>query len=135
MEWKERHENNVKESFESPVYDNSQELAQDIKRILIQNKNTWQRYGPESIEAQNNPLSNLHEVWSLRKLDTIVPNNRKIINIIKNNQSAIDIKDLDVCTNFIEHAEGFEMNCYSRTEGVPRFPKEFEDMVNHYAGI
>jgi len=40
MEWKERHENNVKESFESPVYDNSQELAQDIKRILIQNKST-----------------------------------------------------------------------------------------------
>ena len=77
-------------------------------------------------------MSNLVEIWNLRKLDTIVPNNRKIINIIESNIELIDIGEIESCYGFIEHAEGFERNCYERTEGVLRFPKDFEEVVNKY---
>jgi len=131
--WKQRHEERVRQSFLSPRYSDRTQLAGAIKRLLIKNKATWQQYGPESEEAKRNPLSNSHEVWELRKLDTIVPNNRKIIRIVEQNQDLFEVNDFQSCMQFVQHAEGFERNCYVRTEGVPRFPKAFEEVIDRYA--
>lgn len=79
-------------------------MADAIKRLLIRNKRVWQDYGPESEEAKRNPLSNMAELWNLRKLDTIVPNNRTIAKIIRENEDLIDVVDLDACYQFVEHA-------------------------------
>lgn len=134
-EWKREHEERVRNSFLSPRYPDRRSLASIIKRLLIENRAVWQQYGPESIEARRNPLSNLAEVWQLRKLDTIVPNNRRIIRLLEQNQDYIDIADYPYCAAFIQHAEGFERNCYVRTEGVPRFPIEFERIIDQYVGF
>jgi len=134
-DWKRAHEERVRTSFASPRHPNLRSLASAIKRLLVENKATWQQYGPESPEAERNPLSNLAELWQLRKLDTIVPNNRRIINLIAQNRELIDIDDYLDCAKFVEHAEGFERSCYARTEGVPRFPQGFETVVDRYAGI
>jgi len=134
-EWKHAHEEQVKNSFRSPHFANCEDFAIAVKRLLAKNKSTWSRYGPESNEAIQNPLSNLHEIWTLRKLETIVPNNRRIVQMIERNQELIDIKDYSACAKFVEHAEGFERNCYVRTEGVPRFPIDFERMIDRYAQI
>ena len=134
-EWKTLHENRVRKSFLSPRYTDRTQLTLAIKRLLIKNKSTWQQYGPESEEAVRNPLSNLYEIWELRKLDTIVPNNRRIVRMIEQNQDLFDIHDYYACAQFVEHAEGFERNCYVRTEGVPRFSSEFERVIDRYAGI
>ena len=128
--WKSEHEQNVANSFVSPNFSSIKELAVAIKRILIQNHSIWRSSGPESDEAKANPMSNLVEVWNLRKLGTIVPNNRKIINIINQNNGLFELNDLHACYEFVEHAEGFERNCYDRTEGVLRFPKGFEEVIN-----
>lgn len=135
IRWKTDHEQRVRNSFLSPRFSRREELAVAIKRLLISNKGTWQHYGPDSEEATRNPLSNMHTVWELRKLDTIVPNNRRIIRMIETNKELFDIKDYEICAQFVEHAEGFERNCYSRTEGVPRFPVDFEMVINRYARI
>lgn len=134
-EWKQSHEERVRNSFLSPRYPDRYSLGSAIKRLLIENKAAWRQYGPESAEAQRNPMSSLAEVWQLRKLDTIVPNNRRIICLIEQNKEQIDINDYPHCVTFVEHAEGFERNCYVRSEGVPRFPIEFERLVDQYAGI
>ena len=134
LEWKERHEERVRQSFLSPRFTDRTELATAIKTLLIENKVIWQQYGPESEEAQRNPLSNLHKVWTLRKLSTIVPNNRKIILIIQHNKDLFRINDLEPCIQFIEHAEGFERNCFMRTEGIHRFPQAFQEVIDRYVG-
>lgn len=134
-EWKRAHEQQVKDSFRSPRFSNRKDLAMAIKRLLVKSKSAWAQYGPESNEAARNPLSNLHEIWTLRKLDTVVPNNRRIVQMIEFNQELIDINDYSVAAKFVEHAEGFERNCYVRTEGVPRFPIDFEGLIDRYAGI
>jgi hypothetical protein len=100
--------------------------------LLIENNSIWKQFGPESIEAKSNPLSNLKNLWDLRKLDTIVPNNSRIISILRGNRKLFDPEEYEICVQFIGHANAFELNCYKRTEGVPQFPEEFEELVNNY---
>ena len=90
LRWKELHEQNIANSFVSEKYETKQALADTVKRLLIQNYRIWKSCGPESDEAKRNPMSNLVEIWNFRKLDTIVPNNRRIINIINTNSELIE---------------------------------------------
>jgi len=133
--WKKAHEEHVNNSFLSLRYSDRLQLAVAIKRLLLKNKSAWEQYGPGSEEAKKNPLSDMHEIWTLRKLDTIVRNNRQIVLMIEQNKDYFEIADYKTCAHFIEHAEGFERNCYVRTEGVPRFPIDFEMMIDRYVGI
>lgn len=130
--WKSEHENEVANSLKSPHFDSKKLFADYVDRLLIENKSCWSQYGPESAEANENPLSNLSQIWQLRKLALVVPNNRRIINAIRMNWSIIERPDAAIFSRFIEHAEGFERNCYYRTEGVARFPVEFAEVVERY---
>jgi len=133
--WKLKHEERIRNFFVSPTFADRYSLGSTIKRLLIENKATWQHYGPESSEAQTNPLSNLAEIWQFQKLATIVPNNRRIILLIEQNKDQIEINDYIHCVAFVEHAKGFERSCYIRTEGVPLFPVTFERLVDRYARL
>jgi len=130
--WKTQHEAEVNAAFRSPVFSSRREMAAHIKRLLIENATAWRTYGPDSVAAKTNPLCNLHLVWTLRKLDTIVPNNRRISDAIRRNASLFDTAGYEAACLFVEHAEGFERNCYERTEGVPRFPAKFEEAIDLY---
>jgi hypothetical protein len=65
-------------------------------------------------------------------LGTIVPNNRKIVDAIQRNSALVESQPYAACRMFVEHAEGFERSCYGRTESVPRFPKEFGEVIDGY---
>lgn len=132
LDWKHQHEAKVSAAFASPTFTAPREIANYILKLLIENRIVWKTYGPESIEAQANPISNLANLWPLRKLDTIVPNNRKIIEAIWGNSHLFDTQAYESACAFVEHAEGFEHNCYERTEAVSRFPQQFEIMVKSY---
>lgn len=132
FEWKNNHEANVKRSLESPLFKNTEEVFRYIGKLLIENKSIWFRYGPESIEANSNPFSSLARIWVLRKQDTIVPNNEKIVNCIYANKSLLDNKEYRIACEFIEHAVGFKIRCRRPVEGIPRFPKKFEKLVIGY---
>jgi hypothetical protein len=133
LDWKAKHEARVRTALASPAFATMKELATWIQRLLIENRAVWKTYGPESLAAQSNPVSNLSEVWVLRKLSTVVPNNRKIINAIKKHADLFQPAEYETACTFIEHAEGFEASCYERREGVPRFPTEFEMTISRYA--
>ena len=130
LKWKKDHEAEMYRTFESPIYNDKRELCQAIKRLLIENYQIWLDYGPESEVAQKDPYSNVADVWTLRKLATIVPNNRKIINLVSKNATLFDLDEYRCCRMFIEHAEGFENSCYWRRDSVPRFPKEFQEVID-----
>ena len=109
--------------------------AEHIKRLLIENKILWQTLGPDSLTAAVNPLSNAVTLWTLRKLDTIVPNNRRIVDTVRRNKNFFDAVSYSKACAFIVHADAFERNCYNRTEDVPRFPREFEEVMTSYAKL
>jgi hypothetical protein len=131
--WKQKHELRVDDALKAPTFHGKADLFKYISYLLIENHSAWQNYGPDSNEAKQNPLSSLFPVWTLRKLSLIVPNNRRIINAIVNNRQLLNNQDYSTCREFIEHAEGFEQNCYERREGVPQFPINFRNIVEQYA--
>ncbi|MFZ0817336.1 MAG: HNH endonuclease signature motif containing protein [Candidatus Sulfotelmatobacter sp.] len=128
--WKKQHEAEVASAFLSPRFPSKKELGGYVKRLLVENETAWRTYGPESSAAESNPISSLSDLWPLRKLGVIVPNNRRIVNAIRQNLALIDPQPYAACCSFIEHAEGFERNCYGRTENVPRFPKAFGEVID-----
>jgi len=132
LDWKKDHEATVASAFRSPVFASRKDLALYLKPLLAENRAVWRTYGPESIAAQSDPISNLSEIWTLRKLGTIVPNNRKIIEAIRRNSSLFGGADYGTCCLFVEHAEGFESSCYERRQDVPRFPKNFQEVIDAY---
>ena len=134
-EMKKRAEDNIAQSLASnQKYSVLEEACDKIAKLLIENKTVWEECGPDSVYAKRDPnSSNMAEYWKLRKLCTIVPNNKKIVNIIKANNDLFDIDFYSLASEFIEHANNFEQNCYDRIDCAKQFPIEFERKVFYYA--
>jgi hypothetical protein len=131
--WKSAHEANVRRALSAPHFDSKKTLCGAVLRLLIENHAVWKTYGPESDEAKRNPASSAASLWTLRKLSEVIPNNRRIVNMVKGHSALFDPAEYTECCSFVEHAEGFEQNTYERREGVPRFPTRFEEVVRHGA--
>lgn len=102
-----------------------------IKALLAENKIFWDKYGPSSKLAVKNPMSDSVILWEKCKEETIIPNNKKIIEIFQNNQSLFDDNEIRIFELFRVHAFSFENNQITRqdNEAVTRFPVEFEKMI------
>lgn len=111
---------------------NLPELCRAILKLLAENREIWQGYGPESEEARRNPLSNMARFWEYRKLDTIVPNNKRIINLLEMCREWVPLNLYKLGCKFKEHAVMFERNCYSPIDNATRFPIDFEAEVQKY---
>ena len=118
-QWKRDHETQVQRALIGPVFKDLPSLCARVKILLIENHQLWKTFGPESEVARTNPTGNAADLWLLRKLDKIVPNNRRIIGLVTTNSGLFSPKDYESCCRFIEHAEGFEANCYRPIESVP----------------
>ncbi|OIU71020.1 HNH endonuclease [Rossellomorea aquimaris] len=131
LEWKRRHEEKVNFSLSNIEVQTFYELCERVAIILLENSQIHKQYGPESLVANSNPFSDVSDIWSLKKLTKIIPNNRKIINIIEKNIGLLKYTQKKTFYLFKEHAEAFELNTQSRLdrEAVPRFPIEFKNMI------
>lgn len=126
-------ENKVEERLLGRAPDTLPELCREIVRLLAENYEIWHGYGPESAVAQRNPLSNMASFWMYRKLDTVIPNNKRIINLLELRKELLPLSLYKLCCKFKEHAVMFERNCYSPMDNATRFPVEFEEEVEKYA--
>ena len=123
--WKKQHEETIRARASELRFSDRRELVEAVSRLLIENRSIWMEHGPESIPAQNDFGSNAHRIWNLRKLDTVIPNNNKIINMIENNASLLGASDYQEFINFKNHAKSFEQNQYSRLDQYVTFPQSF----------
>lgn len=124
--WKADHETEIRQRGSSQQFETIARLKQFVSRLLIENRVIWKQLGPRSEAAQTDPGSNLHLVWQLRKLDTIVPNNRKAINAIEANKALLNDSEFAAFLAFKTHAQAFEAHQYQRIDCYPLFPAEFE---------
>jgi hypothetical protein len=134
-EWKCQHELRIEQSLAGPQFTDAKALFAFTEKLLIENHAIHQKFGPESAAATANPLSEGSVLWSLRKCDTILPNNRKIINSFERNHDYLSAEQWKIFVDFREHALALERNCYRRMdrESVPRFPTNFQEMLVAYA--
>ena len=127
-EWKHDHEKSIRAAGKERCFKSLRQLRKVVGPLLQENHALWKNFGPRSTTAVADPGSNLHRVWTLRKLDRIVPNNRKIINVIEANQELLDAEALDSFIQFKLHAGAFEENQYGRVDSYPTFPQLFADI-------
>ena len=130
LEWKAEHERRIEASLAAPLFPDRAQVDEFIRVRLTENYACWSTYGPESDTAKDNPNSTAGRFWPFRKLSLIVPNNRQIISAIRSNTTLFESDEYRIACRFIEHAEGFERNCTTPTENVPRFPTEFGKMFD-----
>lgn len=102
-----------------------------IQECLIENKQILAQYGPNSLVALNNPLSNSVDTWKRLKHSTIIPNNTKIVNLLENNLVLLTKEEKEIFYKFKIHTQAFALNQEERndSEAVPLFPIEFETLI------
>jgi hypothetical protein len=102
------------------------ELQAFVADKLHENKHIFDELGPRSKLADEDPGSNAVELWEARKVKTLLPNNRAIINAVTANAHLLSAPQREAFNKFKLHAEGFELNQYNRLDHYPLFPKAFE---------
>jgi len=128
--WKKRHEEAIAQAIKPPAFASRRELFDFIRYLLTENRACWSTYGPESAAATSNPFGNAYGLWEFRKLSIIVKNNSRLAEAIKAHPNFFEFAEYETAMKFVEHAAGFERNCYEATENTLRFPNDFEAMVN-----
>lgn len=110
---------------------NKQDIFKECKILMAENKQLLMQYGPDSLLAKRNPLSDAVEIWKQKKKDLIIPNNHKIIKLFEDNYRLFSDLEIIYFERFKAHADAFEMNQGNRLDpnAVPQFPQEFEQII------
>lgn len=107
------------------------QLFQAVRDLLTENKVIYDQFGPESMLAKGNPLSDAASLWNERKRAVIIPNNQAIIDILQDNRDLLTQNEYQIFLRFREHALAFAKSAKERLdrEASPRFPQDFRLMV------
>lgn len=125
------HEKKVASALEPKAID-LKNLADQIFRLLSENKVAWEQYGPLSERAKQNPHDErIFATWVRYRLTVIVPNNRKIARLLETSAELFEASDAAIIAKFMQHTSSYES--WVRDElpyaGVVRFPVEFEQII------
>jgi len=130
-DWKKAHEDTISNAGRTAQYDSYEKLRVAVARLLIANKSIFDSYGPRSATAQSDPTSNAYLLWELRRIDRILPNNQKILNIIDANIDLVaDISAVRAIEKFRIHVESYEKHVYHRLDSYELFPNEFSEIFS-----
>jgi hypothetical protein len=128
-EWKAKHEERLRQCFGVPSFSSMADLRKAILPLLRENKTCWATYGPEC-SLNDSLLTDAPDMWKEVVLKTILPNNRRLLAILRANSGLLDEHEADIVEQFAVHKEGFEYNHLSgdKNSSVPEFPKELTYM-------
>jgi hypothetical protein len=124
-EWKAQHEAAIRQLGSSFRFRILPELKDAVARLLRENHHVWKEFGPKSEIAEKDPGSNAYVLWNFRKLDTIIPNNSRIVNMIESNIELLTVAEHAEFLKFKSHAIAFERHQYGRLDAYPLFPTSF----------
>jgi hypothetical protein len=137
QEMKAAHEARVLERLDKDEFRTNVELARTILPLLEENKQSWAHYGPISELARNQPYNDaVHAVWMSERLSGIVPNNRKIVDLLAEHKRRFDAHEQEAIAAFLVHARGYERWVEDAIPyaAVKRFPVKFDQLIRRIAG-
>lgn len=129
---KREHENFISNRLSAIKFECVDKLKDLISIYMAENNQAWEQYGPMSSNARKNPNSEqIYALWTSERLSTIVPNNRKIVNILQGNRDLFTRAEQRLVSKFIQHAESYEqwVNDKIPYNAIQRFPLEFETLI------
>lgn len=124
-QWKSNHEKRISACFHVPSFSSKQELSKELSSLFHQNRVCFETYGPISLDMDS-LLSDSPAMWKHKILDTIIPNNRKILELLRKNSSLLSQEEQKILEEFALHKEGFEYNHLSgdKNTSAPLFPAQ-----------
>ena len=131
-EMKDAHEAKVLEILERTQMPSKAEVAREILDLLEENHQSWAQYGPKSELARTRPHDDAaHAAWMSERLSIIVPNNRKITNILTENKATFDREEQRIVVSFLIHVRSYEKWVKSEIpySAVVRFPLALEQLI------
>jgi hypothetical protein len=99
LSWKARHEDEIANCFGVRRYDNRLGLDDAVSTLLIENRVTFQTYGPFS-EKWTDPLANAAVSWVRAVRTQIIPNNPKVLQLCLANIHLMNPEELAVINLF-----------------------------------
>jgi hypothetical protein len=135
LEWKAQHERWVDSWSVSTKMASTGELMKFIAGLLEENHHYFEQYGPKSSIAVADPASSAYAIWVARRLDTILPNNRKIVAALDANADLVPDEMRSIVLLFRDHAAGYEQNQYGRLDHYRLFPACFEEAVEKFKDV
>jgi hypothetical protein len=138
LEMKAAHETYVFSKLEAKAQPSRSDTARQIAPLLAENREAWRRFGPLSDIARKNPHSDgAYAAWTSERLSTIVPNNRRICEILRVSQGNFTNAEQQIIASFLIHSRSYEQWVEDKIsyEGVLQFPLEFDDLINGDANV
>ena len=128
-EWKRRIEEKVRMAVGIPRFASREELNDEIVALLERNHGIFVAFGPESSYADD-PLSDAPALWRKLVREELLPNNRRILELLDANRNHLTADERNVVEAFRAHAFGFAENHISgeRRRDVPRFPTKMNEL-------
>lgn len=122
--WKSEHELRLKNSFGIKKLKTRELVREILEPIFLENKLIFETYGPETDERYN-PESQMPVIWIKKIREFIIPNNRKIYNLITANYHLINTGEKIAFAKFTQHMNDFEAKHIfnSESNGI-LFPQE-----------
>lgn len=135
-EMKGTHEAYINSKLDAAPFETKSAVAREIMPFLAENHQVWLQYGPLSELARKNPHNAAaHAVWMSERLSTIVPNNRRIEEILSDNIKMFSPDEQATISKFMLHTRSYEQWVQDEMsyEGVIRFPEDFETLIKEHA--
>ncbi|MGI4848563.1 MAG: nucleotidyltransferase domain-containing protein [Janthinobacterium lividum] len=137
--WKAAHATKIKTLFSIPNIKDERELLIQVNDLLEENAALFRECGPYSTNVLGGLGGDGLRVWKKRCLDTILPNNQRIIALIENNKRNFPYP-WDLYPRMLEyniHADAFQDNCLTdqKINDYKLFPRGFDHFVKTRLGI
>lgn len=128
--WKREHQHSIEALFITPKFDTREKARKYVWPLLMENKAVFDKYGPSSENAVNDPMATELE-WKRQSIQRIIPNNRKIESAITQCLDLLTYEETGLFIQFKLHREGFEYNKLSGDVNatVPTFPAGFDNIL------
>lgn len=99
------------------------ELRRELDRYLDHNAAIHALCSPDS-PAADDPISDAFDIWQREVTESLIPNNRKIVELLQVNAGLLTEEERRTASAFRVHADAFEARHLfnERSASVPRFP-------------
>ena len=137
--WKAAHTRRIHSLFSIPNIKDERELLMAVNDLLDTNGALFREYGPYSANVLGGQGGDGLKLWKRRCLDTILPNNQRILALVENNKRHYPYP-WDVYSHMLEykiHADAFQDNCLTdnKINDYKLFPQRFNYFIKTKLGV
>jgi len=128
LKWKDEHQQKLYLTFGIKKFESRKDAKDALEHLLRENKLIFETYGPNT-EERFNPESSTPKIWLRKIREFIIPNNRKIFELIKTNYSLLREDEKIEFDKFKLHLHDFEAkHLFSAEENGSEFPTKINEI-------